>query len=110
MQQAVCRKYGTTFVEAPLNSRVGVARNVKRGLVPINGLRHRPDGDMTGWFIWTGEQMSDDPDFFHAIHVAHLEEERPEIVKFLGLPPGWRFLKAGDYEDAWFDEELLKAE
>jgi hypothetical protein len=63
---------------------------------------------MTGWFIWAGEQMSDDPDFFQALHLAHLHEWRPEIVKFLGLPPGWRFLKAGEFEDVWFDQDLLE--
>lgn len=31
----------------------------------------------------------------------------PEIKKYLGLPPGWRFLIAPGYEDIWFDEALL---
>jgi hypothetical protein len=28
-------------------------------------------------------------------------------VRFLGLPPGWRFLVAGDYEDVWEEQSLL---
>lgn len=37
----------------------------------------------------------------------HLDQLCPEIQKFLGLPPGWRFLIAENYEDVWFDISLL---
>jgi hypothetical protein len=86
---------------------VGISLNVKNGLQPINGLRHPPEGDTTGWYIWAGEDFSDDPDFFVPLHVKHLNEWCPEIVKYLGLPPGWRFLIANDYEDVWEDPSLL---
>ncbi|WP_441007151.1 immunity protein Imm33 domain-containing protein, partial [Neisseria meningitidis] len=33
---------------------------------------------------------------------------RPEIIPFLTLPPGYRFLIGENgYEDVWFDELLL---
>ena len=41
------------------------------------------------------------------MHVSHLPEECPEALPFLALPPGWRFLVAGDYVDVWYDESLL---
>jgi hypothetical protein len=87
--------------------KVGVSRNVRSGAQPLNGLRHPPQGDTTGWYIWAGTEFSKDPTFFAPLHVKHLEEWNSEIIKFLGLPPGWRFLKAGDYEDVWFDASLL---
>jgi hypothetical protein len=31
---------------------------------------------------------------------------RPEVVPFLALPPGWRFLLDENY-DVWFDVTLL---
>lgn len=40
-------------------------------------------------------------------HTKHLYERCPEIAKYLDLPPGWRFLLAPSYEDAWFDVNLL---
>jgi hypothetical protein len=65
-------------------------------------------GDTSGWYIWAGEgSPSSDPDFFVPLHLEHLSEWRPEILKFLGLPPGWRFLTAGKYEDVWYDATLL---
>jgi hypothetical protein len=74
---------------------------------PRNGLRHPPEGDTTGWYIWAGDTLSDDADFFEPLHVRHLVERCPELLKFLGLPPGWRFLVASAHEDVWEDESLL---
>jgi hypothetical protein len=54
-----------------------------------------------------GETLSEDDDFFVPLHVTHLEEWCPGAVRFLGLPPGWRFLSAPGQEEVWFDPALL---
>lgn len=110
VQKELCRRFGADFYPAPVDLKVGIALNVREGIVPINGLRHRPEGDTTGWYIWAGEELSSDPDFFKPLHVKHLEQWCPQILKYLGLPPGWRFLLAGDHEDVWFDKSLLVGE
>jgi|SRR5688572_8653897 hypothetical protein len=107
-QRDVCKRYKAEWVAAPSDLKVGVARNVREGVLPINGLRHPPAGDTTGWYIWAGGEPSEDPDFFVSLHVAHLTEWCPEAVRYLGLPPGWRFLVAPEHEDVWQDPELLK--
>ena len=110
-QREVCARYGTTWYPAPGHLKIGVALNVKTSTVPVNGLRHRPTKDTVGWYIWAGDgDPSSDPDFFVPLHVEHLPEWRPEILKFLGLPPGWRFLTHGNYEDVWEDQSLLDIE
>lgn len=106
-QKALCATHGANWCESPVTSKIGIARNVKEGLLPINGLRHPPQGDTTGWYIWGGDELSAEPDFFLPLHVGHLEEWCPLVLEFLGLPPGWRFLTDGDYKDVWFDEGLL---
>lgn len=105
-QRAVCARLGVTAVPAPADLKVGLARNVRTGLLPLHGLRHPPQGDTTGWYIWAGE-LSDADDFFEPVHVGHLPEIRPAVLPYLALPPGWRFLVAPDYEDVWEDESLL---
>ncbi len=107
-QRAVCQRYGANWSPVDPDLKVGIARNVKSGLQPINGLRHPPEGDTTGWYIWAGEELSDDPGFFAPLHVSHLEEWCPAVLKYLGLPPGYRFLIAGEYEDVWEDRSLLE--
>lgn len=109
-QRAVCAQYQTDFVVSPETFKVGIALNVLGTQQPINGLRHPPRGDTTGWYIWAGEALSNDPNFFEPLHVAHLEQWCPQVRKYLALPPGWRFLVADGYEDVWFDETLLDVE
>jgi hypothetical protein len=66
-----------------------------------------PEGHTSGWYIWAGKEFSNDPDFFVPIHIAHLIEWCPEAIKYLGLPPGWRFLFDKNYEDVWEDKKLI---
>jgi hypothetical protein len=106
-QLAICSQYDIEPFPVLTESKVGVANNVREGIFPINGLRHPPDGEANGWYIWAGEDFSDDPDFFNPLHVEHVSEWNEIIHQYLALPPGWRFLIAPGYEDVWFDESLL---
>lgn len=106
-QRAVCQRFNAEPVVAPADLKAGVAPNVKDGIWPVNGLRHRPEGDTTGWYIWAGQTMSDDPGFFQSLHVSHLGEWCPAAVPYLALPPGWRFLLAPGCEDVWEDHMLV---
>ena len=106
-QLNICSKYGSKFVQSPPGLKLGISSNVRLGMLPIYGLRHLPTEDTCGWYIWAGETLLDDPDFFLPLHVEHLEQWAPSIIRFLGLAPGWRFLISGSYEDVWQDKSLL---
>lgn len=108
LQRETCRRFGAEFFPALGGEKIGITEGVRTGQLPINGLRHRPVGDTSGWYVWAGEELSDSPDFFLPLHIEHLEEWCPQIRKYLGLAPGWRFLIAGDFEDVWFDSTLLE--
>ena len=107
-QRAVCRDYGAECLPPLVGSKVGIAANVRENVLPINGLRHVPEEGTNGWYIWAGQELSEDPDFFLPLHVELVHDWSPAILDYLALPPGWRFLVAGDYTDVWFDPELLK--
>ena len=109
-QAAVCARFGTEASRAGPEEKVGIARNVLSGLMPVNGLRQKPEGDTSGWYIWAGEELSDDPGFFTPLHVEHLPQWCPAVIPYLALPPGWRFLLAPGYEDVWQDDSLLQAQ
>lgn len=106
-QIAICTKYNAEFLASPRGLKIGVAENLKSDLLPINGLRHPPRGDTTGWYLWAGEELSSADDFFKPLHVEHISNWNPDIEKYLGLAPGWRFLFANGYEDVWYDASLL---
>jgi len=105
-QEAICRRYGVVPFPVSAEDKVGISRNVKDRLLPINGVRCRPENGTSGWYIWAGEDMSTDADFFAPLHVSHLADWCPAVIQFLLLPPGWRFLLADDYFDVWFDPEV----
>jgi len=105
LQKLVCQKFGTDFYGCDLGLKVGVSKNVRNGFLPIHGMRIEPHGDTCGWYIWAGD-YSDDPDFFVPLHGLHLVEWAPVVLPYLGLPPKWRFLTDGKYEDVWMDSEL----
>ena len=105
-QKSICKKYRAVFLESRLDFKIGVSDSIRDLVYPIHGLRHPFQGDTTGWYIWAGEYSKRD-DFFKPIHVEHLLKFKPELIKYLGLGPTWRFLIAPDYEDVWQDLELL---
>lgn len=79
-------------------------------MLPINGLRLVPKGDTTGWYLWAGQKLPFDPDFFVPLHLEHLDDWRPGLTRYLGLAPGWRFLidPEAEHEDVWADPSLLE--
>jgi hypothetical protein len=107
LQQELCQKFGASFLEPHVQSKVGLSRNFDIHKFPINGLRHPPEGETTGWYIWSGE-WSDDPDFFQPHHMYHIYSRYPDLIKYLGLAVGWRFLFAPNDEDVWEDKNLFK--
>jgi hypothetical protein len=107
-QRQECARLGSDYVPAGRADKAGVAANVTGGGVyPINGLRHRPISDTSGWYIWAGDEKKGAEEYFDPLAIEHLEEQCPRVVKYLGLAPGWRFLIGPDHEDVWFDPALI---
>ena len=106
---AICADAGVAPWPVNPFEKVGIDTSALSGAIPLNGLRHQPASGTSGWFIWAGEELKQDEDFFVPMHIEHLATKCPAVLPYLGLPPGWRFLIAEDYEDIWFDEALLSA-
>jgi hypothetical protein len=104
-QRQICERFGSQFLRAADRQTVGISANLSA--LPLNGLRHPPEGTATGWFIWAGE-YSEAPDFFQPMHVYHLVDVCPSVLPYLGLAPGWRFLLAPGQVDVGYDATLLE--
>lgn len=105
-QLDVCARFGVEPDPPAGGSKLGASNGLTSQNWPVHGLRHAAGGETNGWFLWTGK-YSDDAEFFTPLHWEHLEDGRPEVLPYLALPPGWRFLIAPGQEDVWFDEKLL---
>jgi hypothetical protein len=105
-QDQLCRERGVSPDRCEDDEKVGIAIGTLH-LLPLNGLRHPRENGVCGWYIWGGEELSAEPDFFQPLHVSHLPNHCPLAVRYLALPAGWRFIHAPDYEDVWYDPALL---
>ncbi len=107
-QKEICDKYNCEYTPIDSHFKLGVSRNFKLNQLPVNGLRHPIENDTCGWYIWSGEEFSEDPNFFVPVHISHIKDQYPIVYKYLALPEGYRFL-IGDngYEDVWEDKSLL---
>ena len=106
-QIAICTKLKLEWTPVRTDSLIAVNDSLFTATQPINGLRHPRHGTIEGWYLWRSE-MQEENDFFKPLHVWHLLEQRPIVLKYLGLPPGWRFqIDDKGYEDIWFDVSIL---
>ena len=105
-QQEMASRFNALFVPAAPHDKVGVALNTL-AFMPLNALRHQPVQGTSGWYVWGGEHLSEEPDFFAPLHHEHLAQHCPSLIPYLGLGPGWRVLLAPNQEEVWFDPKLL---
>jgi hypothetical protein len=107
-QKSVCGKYNSRFLASSFDKLIGVAvKSFEKFEMPVNGLRHPIENEQSAnWYIWAGKYCDTD-DFFQPIHIKHLIEICPKAINYLGLALGWRFLFDNQYEDVWYDENLL---
>lgn len=103
---SVCERYGLSPMPPSAGDKMGVSLNLKSGF-PIFGLRHNSSPGMSGWFVWVGEKTDAD-DFFHPLHVDHIENWRAEVKEYLELPPGHCFaIEEDGREFVWREDSLL---
>lgn len=101
-QNEICSKY-SILPQLP-DDHVAVALG-RLGLNPIYGTRIKlPENGTISWFFYCGEHSEVD-DFYQAIHTQHLQQELPEVIKYLYLPEGSKFIIDREgYEDVWFEK------
>jgi hypothetical protein len=103
-QKKICKEHDSLWKPIDKDLKVGISTDLNSD--PLNDLRHNSEDGTTGWFIWSGEYSESD-DFFKPICAEHLLEKKPEVIKYLGLDVGFRFLIGKEnYEDVWFDKKI----
>lgn len=104
IQKEICIRYGSKF--EPLNASEMVAVAIDSlGKIPINGIRHiLKEGENISWFFYCGE-FCDDDDFFKPMHIEHLSDYLPQVMPYVALEQGFRFVIDNEgYEDVWKEE------
>lgn len=109
-QKDVCKRLELQWTPIGKGLMVAINGSLFTDTQPINGLRHPRQEDIDGWYIWSGGEIPQGKDnFFNPIHHEHLLDIQPLVLKYLGLPYGYRFqIDDKGYEDVWFDQSILE--
>lgn len=101
-QQRICDKY--QLPAQPPEPMVALAIGSLQAS-PIYGTRIvLPENGTISWFIHCGEH-SEALDFYQPLHAEHLRDMLPQVLAYLALPSGAKFiLDREGYEDVWREE------
>ena len=102
-QHEVCARVGAPFTPPRADQQVAVSEGVYEGDA-VQAVRYRAPDHMTGWYVTT-PRFNGDSKTLKVEHLYHLTAARPELARFVALPPGYRFDTTSG-EDVWFDAEV----
>jgi hypothetical protein len=101
-QHAVCDSAGAIFTPPRPDQMVALSDGVYEG-DPVQGVRYPSPAHMSGWWITTG-RYNGDIRTLKVVHLYHLTSKRPDLAKYIALPPGFRF--SSDPEEVRFDPKV----
>lgn len=101
-QLEICKKFDVQPLSVLNKQMIVISEGVFEG-DPVEGVRYPSPQHMSGWWITT-DKFNGDSNTLRTEHVYHLLETRPELVKFLALPFGFRF--KSNVEEVWFDQKV----
>ncbi len=103
-QEIICKKFHVQPLFPLFNQKIVISVGVYEGL-DVEAVRYPSPDHMTGWWLTT-ELYNGNTDSLNVVHYYHLAFSRPDIIKYLALPFGYRFIKDKEY-DIWFDDNVL---
>jgi hypothetical protein len=88
-QHHLCAQSGAEFAPPRLDLLAAVSEGVFEG-DPVEGIRYPSRDPMSGWFLST-DRYNGDIKTMRCEHLYHIAEARPDLVRYLSLPPGFWF-------------------
>lgn len=104
-QKQLCQIHDVTPNFPSFGQKIVISKGVQEGL-SVEAVRYPSPNHMSGWWLVTDE-YDDNPDSLQVIHLFHVLFSRPDLVKYLALPFGFRFQQNNNDYEVWFDQEVL---
>ncbi len=89
-QSEICRQHNLVPLFPNFNQSVVISDGVYEGK-DIEGIRYDSPEDESGWYFIT-DDYNDDIKSLKVVHFYHVAFARPDILKYLALPFGYRFI------------------
>ena len=103
-QLNICLKYNATALFPTFGQKIVISKGVYEGL-PLEAIRYPSPNHMCGWWLITDE-YDDNIKSLMVVHVYHVAFKRPDILRYLALPFGYRFFLDANKFEGWLDEEV----
>jgi hypothetical protein len=103
-QMDVCLQLNTTALFPTFNQKIAISKGVYEGL-SLEAIRYPSPSHMCGWWLITDE-YDDDIKSLMIVHFYHIAFKRPDVLRYLALPFGYRFFMDANKFEAWLDEEV----
>ncbi len=104
-QERQCNKYNVSCVFPTFDQKIVISKGVYEGL-PVQAVRYPSPQHMSGWWITT-DLYENNINSLLAVHYYHVAFKRPDVLKYLALPFGYRLSLDGSEVDVWYDNEIL---
>lgn len=104
-QHEMCEKVGAKFSAPALDQLIVISEGVYEG-EDVEGVRYPSPEHMTGWWLTT-DRFNGDISTLVTVHAHHVTAARPDLVKYLALPFGYRFFSPTS--EVWFDQKVSDA-
>lgn len=104
-QEDLCSRFDASPVYPQFSQNIVISKGVYEGL-SIDAVRYSSPEHMTGWWLTT-DLYDDNIESLINVHYYHVAFNRPDILKYLALPYGFRLYLSDSEEDIWFDENAF---
>ncbi|WP_419868699.1 immunity protein Imm33 domain-containing protein [Chryseobacterium sp. CT-SW4] len=102
-QSELCSEYSLLPIFPNFNQMIVISKGVYEGKA-IEGIRYDSPEHMSGWWLIT-DDYDDNIESLMTVHYYHVAFQRPDVLKYLALPFGYRFLMKDENIEIFKDEE-----
>ncbi|WP_054508711.1 hypothetical protein [Chryseobacterium sp. ERMR1:04] len=102
-QSEICAEYGLIPLFPNFSQMIVISKGVYEGK-DIEAIRYDSPEHMSGWWLIT-DDYDDDIKSLMTVHFYHVAFKRPDILKYLALPFGYRFLMENNEIEVTKDED-----
>ena len=104
-QHTVCGQANAAFSPPRPDQMAAVSLGVMEG-DDLEGVRYPSPPHMSGWWLTT-DRYDGDIRSLNVQHLYHVTAARPDIVRYLALPAGYRFSTL-EASAVWYDDAVAK--
>ncbi|WP_147473944.1 immunity protein Imm33 domain-containing protein [Chryseobacterium nematophagum] len=101
-QSEICAKHNLIPIFPTFSQNIVISKGVYEGM-DIEAIRYESPTHMCGWWLIT-DDYDDDPKSLMNVHYYDVAFTRPDILKYLALPFGYRFFMKNDKVEIFIDE------